>query len=197
MIEVRQTDIFAKWFNNLRDRKAKARVQARIDRIEIGNFGDVAPVGEGVSELRIHYGPGYRVYFVQRDSVVVILLSGGDKSSQNADIKRAKEIAKQLEDWMMPISTTYWDSAAHLKTDEDIQLYLEACIEEAEDDPALIIHALGVVARAKNMSQLSRETGLSREGLYKALSVDGNPTFATIAKVTKALGFKLTIQPTA
>lgn len=98
MIEVRQTDIFAKWFNKLRDRKAKARVQARIDRIEIGNFGDIAPVGEGVSELRIHYGPGYRVYFVQRGSVVVILLSGSDKSSQNADIKRAKEIAKQLED---------------------------------------------------------------------------------------------------
>lgn len=97
---------------------------------------------------------------------------------------------------MMSISTTRWDSAAHLKTDEDIQLYLEACVEEAEDDPALIIHALGVVARAKNMSQLSQETGLSREGLYKALSADGNPTFATIAKVTKALGFKLTIQPT-
>lgn len=97
---------------------------------------------------------------------------------------------------MMSISTTRWDSAAHLKTDEDIQLYLEACIEEAEDDPAFIIHALGVIARAKNMSQLSRETGLSREGLYKALSADGNPTFATIAKVTKALGFKLTIQPT-
>lgn len=96
----------------------------------------------------------------------------------------------------MPISTTRWDSAEHLKTEEDIQLYLEACLEEAEDDPALIIHALGVVARAKNMSQLSRDTGLSREGLYKALSPDGNPTFSTIAKVTKALGFKLTIQPT-
>ena len=98
MIEVRQTDIFANWFKKLRDRKAKARIQARIDRIEIGNFGDVAPVGEGVSELRIHYGPGYRVYFIQRGPVVVILLSGGDKGSQNADIKRAKEIAKQLED---------------------------------------------------------------------------------------------------
>lgn len=98
MIEVRQTDIFANWFKKLRDRKAKARIQARIDRIEIGNFGDVAPVGEGVSELRIHHGPGYRVYFVQRGPIVVILLSGGDKSSQNADIKRAKEIAKQLED---------------------------------------------------------------------------------------------------
>ena len=96
----------------------------------------------------------------------------------------------------MPISTTRWDSAAHLQTEEDVQLYLEACIEEAEDDPALIIHALGVIARAKNMSQLSRDTGLSREGLYKALSPDGNPTFATIAKVTKALGFKLTVQPT-
>lgn len=96
----------------------------------------------------------------------------------------------------MSISTTRWDSAEHLKTEEDIQLYLEACLEEAEDDPALIIHALGVVARAKNMSQLSRDTGLSREGLYKALSPDGNPTFSTIAKVTKALGFKLTIQPT-
>lgn len=98
MIEVRQTDIFANWFKKLRDRKAKARIQARIDRIEIGNFGDVAPVGEGVSELRIHYGPGYRVYFIQRGPVVVILLSGGDKGSQNADIKWAKEIAKQLED---------------------------------------------------------------------------------------------------
>ncbi|QUY41041.1 type II toxin-antitoxin system RelE/ParE family toxin [Acaryochloris marina] len=81
MIEVRQTDIFANWFKKLRDRKAKARIQARIDRIEIGNFGDVAPVGEGVSELRIHYGPGYRVYFIQRGPVVVILLSGGDKGS--------------------------------------------------------------------------------------------------------------------
>lgn len=97
MIEVRQTDIFANWFKKLRDRKAKARIQARIDRIEIGNFGDVAPVGEGISELRIHYGPGYRVYFIQRGPVVVILLSGGDQGSQNADIKRAKEIAKQLE----------------------------------------------------------------------------------------------------
>lgn len=97
----------------------------------------------------------------------------------------------------MPISTTRWDSAAHLKTEEDMQLYLEACLEEAEDDPALIIHALGVIARAKNMSQLSRDTGLSREGLYKALSPDGNPTFTTIVKVAKALGFKLTVQPVA
>ena len=95
----------------------------------------------------------------------------------------------------MAINTTRWDSAEHLKTEEDIQLYLEACLEEAEDDPALIVHAFGVIARAKNMSQLARDTGLSREGLYKALSPGGNPTFDTVAKVAKALGFKLTVQP--
>jgi putative addiction module killer protein len=98
VVEVRQTDTFVTWFTNLKDRKAKARIQARIDRMELGNFGDVAPVGEGVSELRIHYGPGYRVYFIQLDLVVVILLSGGDKSSQDSDIKKAKEFVKKLED---------------------------------------------------------------------------------------------------
>jgi len=98
MIEIRKTDVFTKWFNNLRDRRAKARIQARIDRLEIGHFGDVAPVGEGVSELRIFHGPGYRIYFVKQGLAVVILLSGGDKSTQDSDIVEAKELAKQLED---------------------------------------------------------------------------------------------------
>ena len=94
----------------------------------------------------------------------------------------------------MTIKTTRWDSAEHLKTDEDIQFYLEACLEEAGDDPAFIVHALGVIARAKNMSQLSRDTGLTREGLYKAFSEGGNPTFNTVSKVAKALGLQITIQ---
>ncbi len=98
MIEVRKTDVFANWFNGLRDKRAKARIQARIDRLETGHFGDVVPVGEGVSELRIFYGPGYRVYFVKQGLTVVILISGGDKSTQNSDIIKAKELAKQLED---------------------------------------------------------------------------------------------------
>jgi len=98
MIEIRKTDIFSNWFNGLRDRRAKARIQARIDRIEVGHFGDVAPVGEGISELRIFYGPGYRVYFVKKGLAVVILLSGGDKSTQNSDIVEAKKLAKLIED---------------------------------------------------------------------------------------------------
>ncbi|MCA1796315.1 MAG: type II toxin-antitoxin system RelE/ParE family toxin [Geobacteraceae bacterium] len=88
---------FNKRFKSLKDRKARARIQARIDRVEMGHFGDVSPVGEGVTELRIFYGPGYRVYFVQKHAVIVILLSGGDKSSQRADIAKAKEIAKEVE----------------------------------------------------------------------------------------------------
>jgi probable addiction module antidote protein len=96
----------------------------------------------------------------------------------------------------MAITTTRWNSSEHLKTEEDIQLYLEACMEDAGDDPSFIIHALGVVAKAKNMSQLARDTGLSREGIYKALSPEGNPTFATVSKVAKALGFNLSMQPT-
>lgn len=97
MIEVRQTEVFRAWLETLRDRRAAAKIAARLARLELGNFGDAEPVGEGVSELRIHYGPGYRAYLVRRGEVLVILLCGGDKSSQDRDIKRAKGMARELE----------------------------------------------------------------------------------------------------
>lgn len=97
MVEVRQTEPFREWLENLRDRKAAAKIAARLARLELGNFGDAEPVGEGVTELRIHFGPGYRVYVVQRGEVLVVVLCGGDKSSQDRDIKRAKEMARELE----------------------------------------------------------------------------------------------------
>ena len=93
---IHTTEVFDTWFTWLKDKQAARRVQVRIDRAEAGNFGDCEPVGEGVSEMRIHYGPGYRVYFVQRGMDVVILLAGGDKSTQSSDIKTALEIARQL-----------------------------------------------------------------------------------------------------
>jgi putative addiction module killer protein len=95
MIEVRQTLIYAEWFDQLRDRQAQARINVRIRRLSLGNPGDVRPVGEGVSELRVDYGPGYRVYFVQRGATMVILLCGGDKSTQDRDIRTAKELARK------------------------------------------------------------------------------------------------------
>ena len=93
---IHTTETFDDWFAGLRDKQVARRIHARIDRAEDGNFGDCEPVGEGVSEMRIHYGPGYRVYFAQRGMEIVILLAGGDKSTQAKDIKTAQELARQL-----------------------------------------------------------------------------------------------------
>ena len=96
MIEIRKTEAFVKWLDGLRDIKARSRVLVRIERLAAGNPGDVKPVGEGVSELRIYYGPGYRVYFVKRGQAVIVLLAGGDKSTQARDIRMAKRLARNL-----------------------------------------------------------------------------------------------------
>lgn len=98
MIELIKTDLFDRWLVGLRDRQARARIAARIRRLSLGNPGDVKPVGEGLSEMRIDYGPGYRVYFMQRGPLVVLLLCGGDKSSQERDIALAKTIAAQWKE---------------------------------------------------------------------------------------------------
>ncbi len=98
MIEVRRTVEFLEWMGGVRDVRAKSAIAARIDRLANGNPGDVKPVGHGVSELRIRFGPGYRIYFLQRGTVLIVLLCGGDKSSQDADIARAHAIAKELEE---------------------------------------------------------------------------------------------------
>jgi len=98
VIEVRKTEVFIQWLDGLRDIQARARVQARIERLATGNPGDVEPVGAGVSELRINYGPGYRVYFKKRGRELIILLGGGDKSTQAKDIKAALRFARDLSE---------------------------------------------------------------------------------------------------
>jgi putative addiction module killer protein len=96
MIEIRKTEAYARWIDELGDIRARARILARVERLATGNPGDVKPVGEGVSELRIDYGPGYRVYYTQRGRELVILLAGGDKSTQARDIKTALRLARNL-----------------------------------------------------------------------------------------------------
>lgn len=98
MPTVRRTDEFITWLKNLRDIRARAKIVQRIDRLALGNPGDAAPVGQGVSELRIHTGAGYRVYFIQRGEKLVLLLCGGDENSQASDIAFAKKLASELED---------------------------------------------------------------------------------------------------
>ena len=96
MTELRQTERFARWLDGLRDLRGRARIQARIERLAAGSPGDVAPVGEGVSEMRIDVGPGYRVYFTRRGQTVIVLLAGGDKHTQKADIRAALQLARGL-----------------------------------------------------------------------------------------------------
>ena len=98
MKSIYTTEVFDAWFESLKDKQTARRIQTRIDRAEEGNFGDHKAVGEGVSEMRIHYGPGFRVYFTQHGLEIVILLAGGDKSSQSKDIETAHELARQLKE---------------------------------------------------------------------------------------------------
>lgn len=98
MVEIIKSDTFDRWLRKLRDSQAKARVEMRIRRLSLGNAGDVQPIGEGLSEMRIDYGPGYRVYYLQQSKVLVLLLCGGDKRTQQKDIVKAREIATQWKD---------------------------------------------------------------------------------------------------
>ena len=97
MFEVQQTSVYAAWFRSLRDRDARGRIDIRIARLQLGNFGDAKSVGDGVHELRMTFGPGYRVYFTRRGERIILLLCGGDKRSQSRDIARARQLASELE----------------------------------------------------------------------------------------------------
>jgi putative addiction module killer protein len=96
VFEVRKTDEFDKWLSALADQRAIAKIVSRIERLGLGNAGDVKPIGEGISEMRLTHGPGYRIYYKQTGKTIVLILCGGDKSTQDSDIKRAKEIARQI-----------------------------------------------------------------------------------------------------
>jgi putative addiction module killer protein len=97
MIEIRQTEHYRQWFDQLKDRNARARIDIRLRRLSLGNPGDVKSVGEGVLELRIDYGPGYRIYFTKKGSRLIILLAGGDKTTQTGDIEKAKKLVHEIE----------------------------------------------------------------------------------------------------
>lgn len=175
--------------HGLGDVQGRARVQMRLDRIERGLFGDVKPVGEGVSKLRIDYGLGYRVYLVQRGQVIV--LCGGDKGTQSRDIIAAKAMAADWKKRTMALKTTAYDTADYLDSQAAIVAYLQVAFKEG--DAADIRAALSNVARARGMTGLSKETDVAREALYKALGKDGNPTLDTLLAVTRALGIKLSV----
>lgn len=191
MLEVRETETFSKWLRDLSENRAKAKIAARARRLAFGNPGDVRPVGEGICELRVNYGPGYRVYFVQRGEILIILLCGGDKSTQEKDIRLAKKAGCGGE--MKALKTKPFDPADYLDNDEAIAAYMTEALETG--DSAFVSDALGVVARARGMTEVARAAGVSRESLYRALSGEGSPKFETVLRVMDALGLKFSARP--
>ena len=147
-------------------------------------------MGSRVSEMRIDYGPGYRVYFVSHGKTVEILLCGGDKRTQARDINGFETMPRKATR-KTKLKTTRFDAADYLKTKADIAAYLDAILEDG--DPDLLKVALGDIVRAKGMTEIAKEAGLGRSNLYKALSPEGNPEFTTVASVLKALGLRLSV----
>jgi probable addiction module antidote protein/putative addiction module killer protein len=177
------------WLDRLADRRAASRIAQRIVRLQSGLIGDAKPVGGGVSELRVDYGPGYRVYFVQQGEVLIILLCGGDKRVAAARHRSSEDVGGRIGDRLMA-KTEPFDAARYLTSPESQAELLNDAL--ATGDAGYVARALGVIARARGMTEVAREAGVSREALYKALSESGDPRLTTLLGVARALGVTLT-----
>lgn len=212
--------MFDAWLDGLADKVAKKAIVDRIIRIETGLLGDRRSVGVKVSEFRVDVGQGYRLYFTLRGRTVVHLLCGGSKKTQKADIRKAETMARALgkakkdrgESRVRDRQAAYapergeeefhfteeelkisrFDAADYIRGDEETQLYLLRSAL-AEGPPAHVANVIGIVARARGLSNLERQTGIKRQTLNKSLSLKGNPTLTTLVTVLEALGLRLEI----
>lgn len=194
---------FTEWLAAMRDKVAQARIRVRLRHVQSGNFGDSKPVGEGVIELRVHVGPGYRVYCARYGKSVVLLLCGGDKADQAVDIKSAKGnvVEMEAEARMSKLKGTvshHEREVAELRADRELATeYLKAAMESLDnpDDRAAGLLALRTVAEAYGgLGVVAAEAGISRETLYRTLSPKGNPTLKTLLAVLKTVGLRLSVE---
>ena len=192
-------DVFGEWLADLKDTRTKAKILARVDRLSLGNFGDCKSLREGLFEVRIDWGPGYRVYYAMVGKACVLLLCGEDKRKQSADIRRATEYLKELQgkDAMKRKASISHDEAvvAELRKTPDFAAeYLRAALED-NDEPSVLLVALRRVAEARGgIAKVAKAAGVERESLYRALSVRGNPRLSTLVAVAKAVGLRLTVE---
>jgi len=190
MYVVRQTDVFATWLRGLRDQRARQKITGRLQRLKFGHFGDVEPVGHGVSELRIHEGKAIVSIFGSKGMRSSFCFAEATRRASRETSRRRIAFVRNLE---MKHEITDFDPAEYLENDEMIAGYLSDALET--QDPAFISDAIGVVARAKGMKRVAEDAGVSRESLYRALSASGNPEFGTVLKVLASLNIKLIAQP--
>ncbi|CDQ11274.1 conserved protein of unknown function [Acidithiobacillus ferrivorans] len=192
-IELKQTETFRKWWTKLKDERARGLISARLNRLAYSHAGDVEPVGEGISELRIHYGPGI-ASILRNEGIRLSSCSAAATKVHRKGISRPQSgllvrSTNGVTDMTEQQLTTF-DPAEGLTSDEAIAVFMADAFESG--DAGYIAHALGVVARAKGMAQIAGQTGLSREQLYRSFSERGNPTLKTTLAVMKALGIELT-----
>jgi putative addiction module killer protein/probable addiction module antidote protein len=203
-----RSSVFSDWLNGLKDQKAKARILHRLSQASLGNFGDCEPVGEGVSEMRIHHGPGFRVYFVRHGAAVYVLLCGGDKSSQRQGKAhghgiegewamkktKAKGNVKRSATANAKAKVTYapFEVADYLESEEAIAEYLS--LAARDENPGVLLKALGDVAKARGMAEVAKASGLGRESLYKTLAPGAKPRFETIATIMRALNVGFSVE---
>jgi len=191
-------DVFGEWLAALKDARTKAKIIARIDRLSAGNFGDYKSLRGGLFELRIDWGPGFRVYYAMIGKSCVLLLGGGDKRKQTADIERAiLHLRDYRERIMKRKASKSHDEAVVRELREDPEFaaeYLRAALED-DDEPGVLLIALRRIAEARGgIAKVAKAAGIERESLYRALSVRGNPRLSTLVAVTKAVGLKITVE---
>jgi putative addiction module killer protein/probable addiction module antidote protein len=188
---------FKEWLDGLKDIAARQKVRIRLDRVRLGNLGKNRSVGEGVYELKIVYGPGYRVYYGLDKKTVVLLLLGGDKSSQKRTSLRPERIGRTIkgERAMVKKTTTYQEDLIEaLKDPREAAAYLNAAMEEG--DRELFLLALRNVAEAHGgMAAVSEKAKLNRESMYRMLSKKGNPEIKSILTLLHSMGLKMSIEP--
>jgi putative addiction module killer protein/probable addiction module antidote protein len=207
MVEVRHyttasgKDVFETWLASLKDKATEARIAARIDRLRAGNFGDCKPLGGGVWELRIDFGPRYRVYYAMIGQSCVLLMSGGDKRTSGGRHREGSRASERLQtaehQTMKHKASISHDEVMRkkLKNDPEFAMeYVKAAMEDTEEPQVLLI-ALRRIAEARGgLAKIAKAAGIQRESLYRALSRNGNPRLSTLLAVTKAIGLTLTVK---
>jgi putative addiction module killer protein len=168
MVEVVQTTMFSEWLHTLTDREARVRIVKRINRMRLGNVGDTKPVGSGILEARVHYGPGYRLYYLRHGEVYVVLLAGGDKRTQQEDIPPCHPDSGRATRKTMKTRLARFEAAEYLKTTEDVVAFLKATIEDGT--PEELALALSDVVRAIQMHHLSGKPAVRHRKRLPALA---------------------------